>query len=181
MTAIAASKPSSSEETSATAPAAVATVGTANEDLLAELATKDCLAEVLCRQDRHKEAEALLRDALETRKTVLGQSLEDPDMLRTINNLAGTLIQDDNVEAEMLFRQVLEADIKSVGYEHAYTITSMNNVAQNLSAQGKHAAAEDLQRRTVELSQTLRGPDHPETLARRVLEFNAQLLTTLSH
>ncbi|MCJ1318979.1 hypothetical protein MMC15_004311 [Xylographa vitiligo] len=164
MTEITASEPSISEETPLTAPAASATVGTANEDLLAELATKDCLADVLGRQGRHKEAEALLRDGLETRKTVLAQSPEDPDMLRTMNNLAGTLTRDDIVEAEMLFRQVLEADVKALGHEHAYTITSMNNVAHNLSEQGKHEAAEDMQRRAVELSQTLRGPDHPETL-----------------
>ncbi|MCJ1296683.1 hypothetical protein MMC34_008249 [Xylographa carneopallida] len=138
--------------------------GSANEDLLAELATKDYLAEVLCRQDRHKEAEALLRDALETRKTVLGQSQEDPDMLRTMNNLAATLTQNEFVEAEMLFRQVLEADVKALGYEHPYTITSMNNVAQTLHGLGKHEAAEDMQRRTVELSQRVRGTDHPETL-----------------
>jgi tetratricopeptide (TPR) repeat protein len=175
MTAIAASKPSSSEDTPETAQAAVATMETANENLVAELATKDCLAEVLARLGKREEAEALLRNALETRKTVLGQSREHPDMRRTMNNLAGTLIPDDIAEAEMLFRKVLEGDEKALGYEHVYTIISMNNLAEVLSRQGKHEEAVDMQRRTVELSQTVRGLDHHETVA--LLDNLRELLT----
>ena len=148
-----------------TAPTAVDTMGTSNENLVAELATKDCFAEVLGRLGKHEEAEALLRDALETRKTVLGQSPEHPDMRRTMNNLAGTLTQNDINEAEVLFRQVLEADVKALGYEHVYTIISMNNLAEILSRQGKHEDAVDMQRRTVKLSQTVHGLDHHETVA----------------
>ncbi|MCJ1475400.1 hypothetical protein MMC13_004062 [Lambiella insularis] len=165
MTAVAASKPSSSKETLETSTATAATMGTGNENLEAQLATKDCLAEVLCRQGKHAEAEALLRDALETRKTVLGQSQEHSDMRRTMNNLAGTLIPDDTAEAEMLFRQVLEADKKALGPEHIDTITSMNNVAEMLSRRGKPEEAVEMQRRAVKTSQTVRGLDHHETVA----------------
>jgi tetratricopeptide (TPR) repeat protein len=175
MTAIAANTPPSSETTPETAAAAVATMGTANENLLAALATKDCLAEVLARQGKHGEAEAMLRDTLETRVKVLCQTREHPDVRRTMNNLAGTLIPDKIVEAEILFRQVFEADEQALGCEHVYTITSMNNLAEILSRQGKHKEAVDLQRRTVKLSQIVRGFDHPETVA--LMDNLRELLT----
>ena len=135
-----------------------------NKTFLAALATKDCLAEVLGRQGKNEEAEALLRDVLQTRETVLGQTRENPDVRRTMNNLAGTLLPDHNAEAETLFREVFEADKKTMGYEHVYTITSMNNLAEIWSRQGKQKEAEDMMRHTVELSQKVRGADHPETV-----------------
>jgi tetratricopeptide (TPR) repeat protein len=131
--------------------------------LLADLATKDCLAEVLARQGKRVEGEALLRDALEQRKNVLGQTVADPDIRRTMNNLAGTL--NDASEALVLFRQVFESDQAVLGLEHAYTIISLNNIGQFLSHQGSHAEAEVTMRQVVALSQTVHGSYHHETVA----------------
>ena len=158
---------SSSEQTAETrvAPAASLSSDPKSQALLRALATKDCLAEVLGRQGKREEARALLRNVLETRQTVLEQDPEHPDMCRTMNNLAGTLEPDNIAEAEMLFRQVFEADKKSKGYEHVYTIISMNNLAEILSRQGKYEEAEEMMRHTLKLSQIVRGPDHPETVA----------------
>jgi tetratricopeptide (TPR) repeat protein len=131
--------------------------------LLADLATKDCLAEVLARQGKRAEGEALLRDALEQRKTILGQTISDPDVRRTMNNLAGTL--NDGDEALVLFRQVFEGDKADLGLEHAYTIISLNNIGQFLSHQGNHAEAEVTMRQVVALGQAVHGPYHHETVA----------------
>jgi len=94
----------------------------------------------------------------------LGQTLEDPDVLRTTNNLAGALMPDKAVEAEELFRRVFEADRKTLGYDHIHTIISQNNVAQVLSDQGKSEEAVEMMRRTLESSRNVRGDYHPETV-----------------
>ena len=55
----------------------------------------------------------------------------------------------------MLFRSALE---------HPQTLTSMNNLAEVLSSQGKYEAAEAMHRRTLELSEKVLGLEHPHTL-----------------
>src|SRR5271170_6507513 len=51
------------------------------------------------------------------------------------------------------------------GKGHPSTLTSMNDLAGVLSDQGKHDQAEEVYRRTLELSETVLGKEHPLTLA----------------
>ncbi|KAK0337817.1 hypothetical protein LTR94_002910 [Friedmanniomyces endolithicus] len=132
-----------SQKTMEPAPASSST-----ERLRKDLATKDSLAAVLTKSGRWDEAETLLREVLKARET-LGQTIADEDMLMTMNNLGA----------------VLEADEKSLGSEHTDTITSMNNLADVLTRQGKLDEAEPMQRRVVALSKQVRGLEHPETLS----------------
>ena len=66
-------------------------------------------------------------------------------------------------KAESLARQALEQSITQHGEEHPDTATSYNNVASNLDDQGKHAEAEPLAKRAVEIALKTLYADHPHT------------------
>ena len=84
-------------------------------------------------QGQLKDAEALLRRALEAREHTLGA--DHPDTLLSVNNLAnclnaGGLLKD----AEALFRRALEAREHTLGADHPDTLLSVNNLANCLQA-----------------------------------------------
>ena len=51
-----------------------------------------------------------------------------------------------------------------LGEEHPDTLTSMNNLAWTLGAQGDHAGARRLQERVLEVRTRVLGKEHPNTL-----------------
>jgi len=53
---------------------------------------------------------------------------------------------------------------KVLGKEHPHTLTSMSNVAQALSRQGKYAEAEKMHRETMTLREKVLRKEHPHTL-----------------
>ncbi len=70
-------------------------------------------------------------------------------------------------EAEAEYRQVLDAQLRVLGPDHADTLTTRHNYAQLLSAQGKPAEAEAEFRQVLDARLRVLGPDHPATLVTR--------------
>lgn len=72
-------------------------------------------------QGRYQEAEPLFLQALELRRTLLGE--EHPDVAQSLNNLA-VLYYDQGrlVEAEPLFVQALELRQQRLGNRHPDTV-----------------------------------------------------------
>lgn len=57
----------------------------------------------------------------------------------------------------------LETNRHILGPDHPATLTSMNNLASTLKAQGDHTGARDLREQVLETSRRILGPDHPDT------------------
>jgi tetratricopeptide (TPR) repeat protein len=112
---------------------------------------------------QYAEAEAMNRQTLELKETVLGK--EHPDTLASMNNLAVSLRQQGKyVEAEAMHRQTLELKETVLGKEHPDTLMSMMGLASSLGQQGKYAEAEAMNRQTLQLKETVLGKEHPDTL-----------------
>ena len=60
--------------------------------------------------------------------------------------------------------QVYEATLATRGSDHPDTLASLNNLANALHDQGKHAEAEGLYRQALEARRRVLGADHPDTL-----------------
>jgi tetratricopeptide (TPR) repeat protein len=59
---------------------------------------------------------------------------------------------------------VLELHLRVLGAEHSNTVTSMNNLAETLRAQGDLAGARGLQQQVLDLRRRALGMEHPDTL-----------------
>jgi tetratricopeptide (TPR) repeat protein len=82
-----------------------------------------------------------------------------------MNNLAVLLhAQGKLAEAEPLLRWALEAWNRTLGADHADTLSSVNNLAMLLQDQCKLAEAEPLCRRALEARERTLGADHANTL-----------------
>jgi tetratricopeptide (TPR) repeat protein len=68
------------------------------------------------------------------------------------------------VTAEALHREVLKKKEKTLGLDHPDTLGSVNNLANALTAQGRHSEAEELHRRALKGREARLGLDHPDTL-----------------
>ncbi|PXF61671.1 MAG: hypothetical protein C4B59_02085 [Candidatus Methanogaster sp.] len=66
--------------------------------------------------------------------------------------------------AEDLHRRQWEVRRRSLGEEHPDTVTSMNNLAMMLLAQGDLAEAREIQEQVLETSRQILGDEHPNTL-----------------
>jgi len=60
--------------------------------------------------------------------------------------------------------QIMEGREKALGKEHPDTLTSVSNLALVLLHQGKHEAAEEMNRRALEGREKALGKEHPDTL-----------------
>src|SRR5207248_9794737 len=69
-----------------------------------------------------------------------------------------------HAEAELLFREVIQVEERSLGPEHATTMTSRRGLANALFNQAKYPHAEPEYRHVLKLAEQLRGREHPETL-----------------
>jgi tetratricopeptide (TPR) repeat protein len=67
-------------------------------------------------------------------------------------------------EARKLHRETLEIRRRVLGQDHPDTLTSMHNLANAYSSQGRHDEAEKLCRETLEIRRRVLGQDHPDTL-----------------
>ncbi|MGA7178505.1 MAG: tetratricopeptide repeat protein [Thiobacillaceae bacterium] len=67
-------------------------------------------------------------------------------------------------EAARWFRRALEINQNEQGEEHPDTLTSMNNLAETLRAQGDLPGARALQETVLEVSRRVLGEAHPDTL-----------------
>jgi tetratricopeptide (TPR) repeat protein len=121
------------------------------------------LAQVLNREGKYEEAEAMLRQTLAIGEKVLGR--EHPDTLASMNNLALVLdSQGKYEEAEAMHRQTLAIGEKVLGHEHPSTLMSMSNLAGVLGSQGMYEEAEAMHRQTLARREKVLGHEHPDTL-----------------
>ncbi|GFR42031.1 hypothetical protein Agub_g2848 [Astrephomene gubernaculifera] len=66
---------------------------------------------------------------------------------------------------EAAHQQALELRTKVLGAEHPDTISSINNLARCINAQGKYSEAEPMFRRALELHTKVLGEEHPDTIS----------------
>jgi serine/threonine protein kinase len=110
----------------------------------------------------HKAIE-LLRRARRTREERLGPN--DPDTLRTLNNLACAYQETGRLEqAVALFEHVLAGRKARLGPDHPDTLQSMNNLAGACQAAGRLDQAVALFEETLPKMRARLGPDHAHTL-----------------
>jgi tetratricopeptide (TPR) repeat protein len=131
--------------------------------------TRYSLVFALGRQNRHDEAEAILRQMLARQSERLGA--EHPQTLATTNNLAGTIFRQGRLaEAEALWWQVLHARERLLGVEHPETVRTRINLAVAFGHDGRHADALAMWGDVLVAQQRISGPEHPDTLqTRRVI------------
>ena len=127
------------------------------------LDTAEELAAALQVQQKHDEAEPLLRDTLAIQQRVLGDG--QTDTLTTCRDLAMLLINTRRcVEAEQLLRRALAQATRTLGPEHPDALCIASSLAWSLSGQqGKAVEAAALFKSTAVLQQRVCGPDHPAT------------------
>ena len=76
----------------------------------------------------HAEAEPLHKQAMEIRRTALGE--RHPDYADSLNNLAELYrAMGRHAEAEPLYKQAMEIYRTALGERHPYYATSLNNLA----------------------------------------------------
>ncbi len=115
----------------------------------------------LHQQDRHEEAERLLRQAAVAYDRLRGRL--DPDGASAWTNLAGELqSQGRDAEAVPIFRDALARYEKTLGRSHATVGWTLNAMARSIAATGGDAEAERLFREAMALSEARRPPGHPE-------------------
>lgn len=87
-------------------------------------------------------------------------------MIANLENQIGSVLnlRGLNREAEVAFRQVLEACRSAYSEEHPNTIKAMHNVAFSLWMQGSLEEAQDLQQRVLELSLRVLSEEHEFTI-----------------
>ena len=160
--------------------------------MLVALASNE-LANLLHHTNRIREAEPLMRRALEIDQVVFGK--QHPRVANRLNNLAQMLKITDRIEeTEPLMRRALEIDVAAFGEQHPNVATSLSNLASLLMDTNRIEEAETLMRRALENDVTAFGEQHPtvaidlnnlatllkdtnrieeaETLMRRALEIN---------
>ena len=133
--------------------------------------------------------QALRAAAIEVLTTELSEKVDDPRLHRQIEfevaharelaskardcpeaNLLGWVAQYDLVRgayrsAEALYRRQGQVLREILGPEHPETLTSMNNLAETLRAQGDLAGARKLEEEALEILRRVLGPEHLATLA----------------
>jgi tetratricopeptide (TPR) repeat protein len=67
-------------------------------------------------------------------------------------------------EAEAIFSHVLTMEMRSLGAQHPFTLSSMANLASTYRNQGRWEEAEQLDVQVMELSKKKLGDNHPDTL-----------------
>jgi eukaryotic-like serine/threonine-protein kinase len=102
---------------------------------------------------------------------------ENPETLRTMENLAWTLFQEGRLaDAESMQRRVLDSRRRVLGPDDAETLASLGNLSNMLDERGDYAGAEKTQREVLEKLKRVRGTENSYTLA----SMDA-LATVLSH
>ena len=110
-----------------------------------------------------REAETLLREALDLRRAAL--PIAHPDIATSLNNLAGLLYATGRfADAERLYREALELRQAALPPGHPAIAASLNNLANLLVATGRYADAEPLNLEALNLWCAALPPSHPATL-----------------
>ncbi len=121
------------------------------------------LAEILQRQDKDKDAQAMMQQAIQKESRALGP--DDPLTLKTMEDMASVLEQDAHyVEAETMERQIIAAETRKLGPSHPETFASRNTLAMAVQRQSRFVEAEKLYRQLLDEERRSLGPDHPYVL-----------------
>jgi tetratricopeptide (TPR) repeat protein len=117
------------------------------------------LGRLYINQGRLKEAETMLRHALEGSKKVLGR--DHMLTLSTVNNLGLLFVDQGRLkEAETMLRQALKGFEKALGPDHTWTLDTVTNLGRLYNQQGKLQEAEAMYRRALLGFQSALGPSH---------------------
>ena len=115
----------------------------------------------LYERGQYAEAEPLYLQAMEIRRTALGE--RHPDYATSLNNLAGLYrAMGRHAEAEPLYRAGEEIRRAALGERHPDYAASLNNLAGLYDAMGRHAEAEPLYQQAMEIRRTALGERHPD-------------------
>ena len=122
------------------------------------------IGEVFTNLGLYKQAEPLLKKALETQRRVLGN--DNLETLKTIHQLANMYWFLNRVkDAEPLYLEYAEANGRLLGKEHPETLKADWEMASLYHSQGRYSDAEKLTRRTLEAQRRVLGNEHPDTIA----------------
>lgn len=133
------------------------------EVLARTLIALDNLGQVLEKQGKNAQAEALIRRALTAREKVLGR--RDPDTLVSINNLAIVLNNlGKHADAEAMHRQALAIKIDIFSPDYPETLASINNLGLVLNSQGKWGEAKRILRQVIVIKKKVFGLEHHSAL-----------------
>jgi eukaryotic-like serine/threonine-protein kinase len=131
--------------------------------VLKELGMDPFRAQVVRNPNLLEESRKLHEETLRLRRRVLGPT--HPDTLRSMNNLAGTLLsQSRYTEAQKLFEEVVEIKERTLGRDHPDTLLTINNLATMLMNFGHLEEARKLLEEAIDRNRERLGPNHPETL-----------------
>ena len=130
-----------------------------------EVVPKLCTTLALLHQTDLARAEPLYRDALQTKRAMLGNRHQDT--LAAANNLACLLYAKGNLlAAERLYTSVLRISAETLGDEHQHCLILRFNYAMLVHAKGEDSAeARRLGRETVSGARHALGAGHPTTRA----------------
>ena len=118
------------------------------------------LANLLHHTSRIREAEPLMRRALEVDQLLFGK--QHPRVANRLNNLAQMLKKTDRLkEAEPMMRRALEIDVATFGDQHPIVARDLNNLASLLQDTSRLEDAEPLMRRALDIDETAFGAHHP--------------------
>lgn len=110
------------------------------------------------------QAQSLFERSIKVGYFALGR--EDPETLRTMNDLSWTLFQEGHLaEAESLQRKLLDLERRVLGPEHHDTLGTMGQLATTLCEEGNCAEAAKLDSEVLEKKKRLLGPEAFDTLA----------------
>ncbi|KAL2810853.1 hypothetical protein BJX63DRAFT_303421 [Aspergillus granulosus] len=84
------------------------------------------------------------------------------DILMSIASILGK--QDNNTEAEEMYRRAVAGREQVLGKEHPHTLTSIHNLGSTLNDQGKYKQAEEMFRQAVAGQEQILGKEHRDTL-----------------
>jgi eukaryotic-like serine/threonine-protein kinase len=133
------------------------------QDPEAQAQMMEVMGEVYESLGLYGRAEALVRQAVETRRRVFG--INRPETLKSMRYLAWILYQEGRyTEAENLQRETWTLYRRTLGPNDPGTLATMSGLASTLRAQLRYPEAEKLQRETFDIQRRVLGPDNEDTL-----------------
>jgi eukaryotic-like serine/threonine-protein kinase len=109
-------------------------------------------------QSRYRDAEPLLREALEVRRRVFGN--DHPAVGTTLDQLAEVLRLDGKLpESEAMFREAIEHGRRILGDDHPTIANRLGNLANVVGNQGRPGEAIEINRDVLARKTRIYGPD----------------------
>ena len=95
----------------------------------------------------------------------ISDHLEFIELLSSMGNFVSATVDFEEKDlARELLQKALEAKISVLGQEHPDTLTTMKNLAEVLSSQGKYEDTEEMNGQALALMERVLGKEHPSTL-----------------